>query len=86
MLLEGRYPYHLKQRILGEKGHLSNIDAGLLVQENGSEMLKDVFLAHLSENNNTQELALNTFTKLTKDKKINSVMTYQRTMTEFFKV
>lgn len=86
MLLNGNYPYHLKERILGHKGHLSNIDAGLLVNENAGEDLKNVFLAHLSQNNNTPELALNTFTKLTNNLKINRIITRQNEKTEFIQV
>ncbi len=85
MLLNGRYPYHLKQRILSDKGHLSNIDAGLLVN-NHSKKLKTVFLAHISRNNNTEELAYNTFTELTKEKKLNKILTYHDKETDIIKI
>jgi phosphoribosyl 1,2-cyclic phosphodiesterase len=55
MLTEGPYPQALKKRISGSKGHLSNEDAGLFMQElhiNGGGDLEDIFLCHLSENNN----------------------------------
>ena len=68
MLINGRYPYHLKERILSQKGHLSNVDAGLLIKENSCDKLKTVFLAHLSKNNNTEKLAFETFSVLTKKK------------------
>lgn len=89
MLIHGPYPYHLKERILGEKGHISNIDAGLLVKENGTEKLKSVFLAHLSKKNNTEELAYDTFSAITgknKDLKINKIMAKQEENTEIIKV
>ncbi|MFH0875380.1 MAG: MBL fold metallo-hydrolase [archaeon] len=88
-LLNGNYPYHLKQRILGDKGHLSNIDAGLLVRNNASEQLKTVFLAHLSQNNNTPELALNTFETLSKQNKLlrhNSILTSQYKPTDLIDI
>ncbi|MBN2367691.1 MBL fold metallo-hydrolase [Candidatus Woesearchaeota archaeon] len=69
MLLNGPYPYHLKQRILSDKGHLSNIDAGLLLKDHASENLNIVFLAHLSRNNNEEETALNTVSALAKQNK-----------------
>jgi phosphoribosyl 1,2-cyclic phosphodiesterase len=64
MLMNGPYPYLLKQRILSDKGHLSNIDSGLLIKNHASINLKTIFLAHLSKTNNTEELALGTFSTL----------------------
>lgn len=60
MLKNGPYPYHLQQRIRSDAGHISNAEAGMLVREHGGR-LKAVLLAHLSQNNNTPELALSTF-------------------------
>lgn len=64
MLRNGSYPAHLKQRIESKYGHLSNEDAALLLLEKASSKLKTVFLAHLSENNNTPRLAYDTFTSI----------------------
>ena len=52
MLINGPYPWHLKQRIKGRMGHLSNTDAKILVSELRNDRLKHVILAHLSEENN----------------------------------
>lgn len=64
VLKMGRYPWFLKQRILGEKGHLSNDAAAeaLLNIIRGAEeiKLKTVLLAHLSAENNFPEMALTT--------------------------
>lgn len=57
MLQVGPYPYPLKQRILGEKGHLSNESAGGLLSSLMHEGLKAVMLGHLSKENNIPELA-----------------------------
>ena len=57
MLQVGRYPYYLKQRILGEKGHLSNERAGQLLCELLHDGLEAVVLGHLSQENNLPELA-----------------------------
>ncbi len=87
MLINGPYPYPLKQRILSEKGHLSNIDAGLLVKNNSSEKLKRVFLAHLSKQNNTAELAYETFSTLNKEKKdLKKIIAKQEENTEIFEI
>ena len=53
------YPYHLKERISGPYGHLSNETAGYLLAEM-KKVPQCVFLAHLSEENNRPLLALNT--------------------------
>ncbi|MCF8091463.1 MAG: MBL fold metallo-hydrolase [Desulfotignum sp.] len=58
MLINGSYPWHLKQRIKSRTGHLSNADAGLLLSQLLHKDLKHVILAHLSEENNRPEQAL----------------------------
>lgn len=58
MLMNGKYPYHIKQRILGDKGHLSNKDCAHYLSEFTSDETKMVILAHLSEENNTPDKAL----------------------------
>lgn len=60
MLMVGSYPYSLKQRVAGSKGHLSNDAAAELLLRIGSERLKAVLLAHLSKENNYAELAYET--------------------------
>ena len=57
MLEVGPYPYPLKQRILGDKGHLSNELAGGLLTRLMNDRLQAVFLGHLSKENNLPELA-----------------------------
>ena len=58
MLLEGPYPWSLKQRVRSRHGHLSNDQAGMLLEALGDAELEAVFLAHLSEKNNQPHLAL----------------------------
>lgn len=58
MLINGSYPWHLKQRIKSRTGHLSNMDAKMLVSELKTDCLKHVILAHLSEENNCPEKAV----------------------------
>ena len=57
MLEAGKYPYSLKCRILGERGHLSNEDSGKLLCQLIHGKLRHVFLAHLSKENNYPQLA-----------------------------
>ena len=57
MLQVGSYPYPLKQRILGKRGHLSNENAGRLLCEILHGDLKFIMLGHLSKENNYEALA-----------------------------
>lgn len=60
MLQAGPYPYYLKQRVMGRKGHLSNDTAGHLLAEIWQPRLEHVLLGHLSKENNYAELAYET--------------------------
>lgn len=60
MLKGGRYPYPLKQRILSEKGHLSNNAAGELLCRLYPTGVRRAILAHLSKDNNTERIAYET--------------------------
>ena len=57
MLKNGPYSQHLKGRILGPRGHLSNTDCGKAIAENATSKLKHAWLCHLSDENNHPELA-----------------------------
>ncbi len=60
MLQAGPYPYYLKRRILGEHGHLSNENAGRLLNHLLHDHLKYILLGHLSKENNYEALAYET--------------------------
>ena len=60
MLEFGKYPYMLKRRIKGQHGHLSNENCGQTIARLANEGHSRFLLAHISENNNTHELALQT--------------------------
>lgn len=67
MLQVGEYPWWLKQRILGENGHLSNETAGEVVAEMAEKGTQHFLLGHLSKNNNFPQLAYQTtYNALTK--------------------
>jgi len=57
MLRHGDYPYFLKQRILGKKGHLSNSDCADFLPTLVEKGARSIVLAHLSENNNRPQIA-----------------------------
>ncbi|MGN0306163.1 MAG: MBL fold metallo-hydrolase [Lachnospiraceae bacterium] len=60
MLQVGPYPYALKQRILGDRGHLSNERSGQLLEKLLHDKLQAVVLGHLSKENNLPQLAYET--------------------------
>ncbi|HEY6503843.1 MAG TPA: MBL fold metallo-hydrolase [Chitinophagaceae bacterium] len=63
MLADGSYPAHLKRRISGDKGHLSNTQAlELFISARGSQ-LSHLLLSHLSKNNNSPERVNKLFSK-----------------------
>ena len=59
MLENGPYPYDLKQRISGNRGHLSNSDCAALASRLYEGGTRNIMLAHLSEENNLPSLAYN---------------------------
>lgn len=60
MLETGPYPYTLKQRILGDRGHLSNESAGHLIDRLLGDRMQEILLGHLSKENNYPDLAYET--------------------------
>jgi len=58
MLINGSYPWSVKQRVKGRTGHLSNNESRKVISEVKHDRLAHVVLAHLSDENNTREKAL----------------------------
>lgn len=71
MLRTGRYPWPLKQRILGDHGHLCNEMAGKIVAHLAQCGTKRFLLGHLSQENNFPELAYRTVCNALMEKQIN---------------
>ena len=63
MLQNGRYPYHLKKRISGERGHLSNHQALELFKTHHPAFMSHLLLSHLSKENNCPQLVHNLFSR-----------------------
>ena len=70
MLQMGPYPQHLKVRIAGPNGHMSNRNTATFLAENLNENLKNIWLCHLSKDNNHPDLALKTFEYIFRSKGI----------------
>lgn len=71
MVMEGPYPHVLKQRVLSDKGHLSNTATSECLLNIIGDKTKYIILAHISENNNTPDLALKTTKNLLEENGID---------------
>ena len=71
MLNNGSYPYEIRKRIYGDKGHLSNVDSSKYLSQFIGNNTKYVMLAHLSEENNCPALAYDTLKQTLKDQQID---------------
>jgi phosphoribosyl 1,2-cyclic phosphodiesterase len=70
MLLKSNRPAVLKRRIKGDEGHLSNVDSAIYLSELVGPKTKEIYLAHLSEECNLPELALEAYRKTFKKKEV----------------
>ncbi|TYQ14710.1 UNVERIFIED_CONTAM: phosphoribosyl 1,2-cyclic phosphodiesterase [Acetivibrio alkalicellulosi] len=71
MLKMGKYPWSLKKRIMGDRGHLSNEMAGKVVAYLAQKGTRRFVLGHLSRENNFPELAYQTVKNILKEKSID---------------
>ena len=89
MLMHGRYPKWLKARVSSDVGHLSNESSAFYLTKLIGENTKEIILAHLSEENNTPELALETLNKELAENNIkfsNIVVAKQEERTDIIEV
>ncbi len=87
MLEEGPYPYHLKQRVWSSKGHLSNKMSSEYLSHFIGNNTRVVVLAHLSEINNLESLALQEFNEKEENRKVSKVIiARQKEPTELIEV
>ncbi|MCB0263330.1 MAG: MBL fold metallo-hydrolase [Calditrichaeota bacterium] len=85
MLNNGKYPWDLKQRIAGRFGHLSNQNAGELLYDIFGTQLDHIILGHLSDENNTPELALKTVLRHVGDQyRSRFTVMVQKTVSDMF--
>ena len=89
MLTNGKYPFNIRQRILSDKGHLSNYDSSKYLSSFIGDNTKYILLAHLSHDNNTEEIAYETLvSRLNEDNKHvdNIIITKQNEETELITI
>lgn len=79
MLDSGNYPFHLKRRIRGERGHLSNKQALELFRRHRPSYMTHLVLSHLSQNNNSPELVETLFTQHAEGVKMVVASRYKET-------
>ena len=84
MLQTGHYPFYLKNRIRGDRGHLSNRQAVELFRKHRPPFMTHLILSHLSKNNNTPELVTEAFRPYAAEVKMVVASRYKET--EVFKV
>ena len=77
MLMDGPYPRFLKERVISDRGHLSNKTTAKYLSKIIGDKTKYVILAHLSETNNTKELALEEMQKEDINNKVEIVIASQ---------
>lgn len=77
LLEKGNYPYHLKRRISGDFGHLSNQQALELFTKHKSKQLSHLILSHLSRDNNSPEKVMELFTQRSNSTKIMVASRYE---------
>lgn len=80
------YPHHIKIRILSDKGHLSNDDSADYISHFISQKTKNIILIHLSEQNNTEKLALDTLVNKLNNYNGNIIISKQNERTELIEV
>ena len=86
MLMEGPYPYYLKQRVISDRGHLSNKTTAKYLENLVGENTKYVILAHLSEKNNTEDLAKEAVCSKLENKNIEVLIARQEEESPFIEV
>lgn len=89
MLMNGRYPWQLKQRIMSRRGHLSNDQSASILQDVAHQELRALFLAHLSQENNHPRLVHSLFKSVLEKTGLNHVplfVTSQDEPTEVFEI
>lgn len=89
MLQNGRYPYQIQQRILSDNGHLSNEQCARYLVKYIGPNTKEIYLAHISDENNTEELALNAVKGILEEHNIhfsNIHIAHQKQRTELIEI
>ena len=88
-IIESNHPYRLQQRILSDEGHLSNKDTSYYLSQVVGPKTEKIVLIHLSESNNTPQLALSCLKETFERENLKLpkvVISYQHESTEVYEV
>lgn len=86
LLMHGPYPPFLKQRVISDRGHLSNKTTATYLEKIVGNNTKYILLAHISEKNNTASLAYNTTKEKIDDKNITLMIAEQNNASPLIEV
>ena len=86
MLMDGPYPRFLKERVISDKGHLSNKTTAKYLKNSVGKNTKYIVLAHISEKNNTKELAYSETANMINNSDIKIFVAEQDTESDFIEV
>ena len=86
MLMNGPYPPFLKQRVLSDKGHLSNNTTASYLKKIVTNETKYILLGHISEKNNSEDLVLKTTKEKLKERNIKIMLAKQDESSELIEV
>lgn len=86
MLMDGPYPRFLKERVISDKGHLSNKTTAKYLKKIIGNNTKHIILAHLSEKNNTEKKALEAMNEEELDKKAKIIIARQNEESDLIEV
>ena len=86
MLENGPYPYFLKQRVISDRGHLSNTQTSKYLKKVIGPKTKNIIFIHLSEKNNKPELVLETFNKYNDFNNDNIVISKQNKISKVIEI
>lgn len=86
MLMDGPYPRYLKERVISDRGHLSNKTASKYLENSIGDKTKYIVLAHISEKNNTKELAYQETKNILPNEGIELLVAKQEEETKFLEV
>ena len=86
MLMDGPYPRFLKERVISDLGHLSNKTTAKYLKKIINQNTNNIILAHLSQTNNTEKLALETVKKELINQNINIIIAKQNEGTPLIEV
>jgi len=86
MLINGSYPWYLKQRILSREGHISNEESAVALKEVISNKVKEIILAHVSRENNHPDVLIDTHHRILDETDVPLTVAPQHRISDVFEI